>query len=62
LLEFYSRDTTMMRITYTYGGGCEELIVASAYLPYDSDKPPATREMREVTEHYSRRKTTHYWV
>jgi hypothetical protein len=33
LLEFCSRDATMVRITYSYGGGCEELIVASAYLP-----------------------------
>jgi hypothetical protein len=33
LLEFCSRNATTTRITYTYGGGCEELIVASAYLP-----------------------------
>jgi hypothetical protein len=32
----------MVRITYLYGGGYEELIVASAYLPYDSDEPPPT--------------------
>jgi hypothetical protein len=37
LLELCSRDTTPVRITYTYRGGCKELIVASAYLPYDSD-------------------------
>jgi hypothetical protein len=30
LLEFCSRDPTTVRITYTYGGVCEELIVASA--------------------------------
>jgi hypothetical protein len=30
---FCSTDTTMVRITYTYGRVCEELIVASAYLP-----------------------------
>jgi hypothetical protein len=27
LLEFCSRDATTVRITYTYGGVCEELIV-----------------------------------
>jgi hypothetical protein len=40
LLEFFFRDEKTMRITYTYGGGCKELIVASAYFPYDSDEPP----------------------
>jgi hypothetical protein len=40
LLEFCSRDSTMVRITYTYGRVCEELIVASDYFPYDSDEPP----------------------
>jgi hypothetical protein len=37
LLEFCSRDATTVRITYTYRGFCEELIVASSYLTYDSD-------------------------
>jgi hypothetical protein len=40
LLELCSRDSTTVRITYIYRGGCEKLIVASAYLPYDSDEPP----------------------
>jgi hypothetical protein len=43
LLEFCSRDATTVRITYTYGEGCE-FIVASAYLPYDSDEPPPTKD------------------
>jgi hypothetical protein len=46
LLEFYSRDATTVKITYSYGGGCEELMVASAYLPYNSDKPLPTKEVR----------------
>jgi hypothetical protein len=33
LLEFYFRDATTVRITYTYGEGSEEFIVASVYLP-----------------------------
>jgi hypothetical protein len=39
LLEFCSRDTTTVRMTYTSNGGYEELIVALAYLPYDSGEP-----------------------
>jgi hypothetical protein len=45
-----------VRITYTYGGGCEELIVASAYFPYDSDEPPPTREVRDTTDYCHGRK------
>jgi hypothetical protein len=52
LLEFCSRDATTVRITYIYGGGCEELIVASAYLPYDSDEPPPTKEVRDAIDYY----------
>jgi hypothetical protein len=33
LLEFSSRNGKTVRITYTYSGVGEELIVASAYLP-----------------------------
>jgi hypothetical protein len=52
-----SRDATTARITNTYGGGCEELIVASAYLPYDSDEPPPTTEVRDINGYcYSRKK------
>jgi hypothetical protein len=59
LLEFCSRDATTVRITYTYGGVCEELIVASAYLPYDSDEPPPTKEVRDIIEHCQSRKKQH---
>jgi hypothetical protein len=48
LLEFCSRDAATVRITYTYGGGCKELIIASAYLLYDSDEPPPTNEVRHI--------------
>jgi hypothetical protein len=43
LLEFGSKDTTV-RIIYAYGGVHGELIVTSAYLPYDSDEPPPNKE------------------
>jgi hypothetical protein len=55
-LEFCSRDATTVRITYTYGGVCEELIVASAYLPYDSDEAPSIKEVRDMIEHCQSRK------
>jgi hypothetical protein len=56
LLEFCSRDATTVRIPYPYGGVCEELIVASAYLPYDSDESPPTKELRDINEHCQSRK------
>jgi hypothetical protein len=57
LLELCSRDATTVRITYTYRGRSEELIVASAYLPYDSEEPPPTKEMRDIIDYcYSRKK------
>jgi hypothetical protein len=55
-LELCSRDTITVGITCTYRGGCEELIVASAYLPYDSDEPPPTKEMRDIIDYCQSRK------
>jgi hypothetical protein len=55
-LEFCSRDATTVRITYTYGGVCEELIDDSPYLPYDSDEPTPTKEVRDIFEHCQSRK------
>jgi hypothetical protein len=51
LLEFCSRDATTVRITYTYGKVCEELIVPSAYFSYDSDEPPPIKEMKDIIDH-----------
>jgi hypothetical protein len=56
LLKFCSRDTTTVSITYAYGGGCMELIVASAYLPYDSDEPPPTMKVRDIIDYCHSRK------
>jgi hypothetical protein len=53
LLEISTRDAVI--ITYTYCGGCE-LIVASAYLTYDSDEPPRTKEVRDMIDYYYSRK------
>jgi hypothetical protein len=56
LLEFCSRDATTVKITYTHGRVCEEQIVASAYLAYDSDEPPPNKEVRYIIEHRQSRK------
>jgi hypothetical protein len=56
LLDFCSGDTTTVRITYAYGGIHKELIVTSAYLPYDSDEPPPNKEVRDIFEYCHSRK------
>jgi hypothetical protein len=56
LLASCSKDATAVRITDTYGRGCKELIVASAYFPYDSDKPPSTKEVRDIINYCHSRK------
>jgi hypothetical protein len=56
MLGLCSRCAATARMTYTYGGVCEELIVASAYLPYDSNEPPPTNEMRDIFEYCQSRK------
>jgi splicing factor 45 len=57
LLEFCCRDATTVRIIYTCGGGNRELVVSSAYLPYDSDEPPLSKEVRDIIDYcYSRKK------
>jgi hypothetical protein len=38
-----------VRMTYTRGWNKRELIVISAYLPYDSDKPPLSNRLWEIT-------------
>jgi hypothetical protein len=45
-----------VRMTYTLDGGHKELIVTSAYLPYDSDEPPPSKEVRDIVEHCQIRK------
>jgi hypothetical protein len=45
-----------VRITYTYGGGNRELIVSSAYLPYDSDEPPPSKKVKDIIYCHSSKK------
>jgi hypothetical protein len=42
--------TTVM-LTNSREGKREKLVVTSAYLPYDSNEPPLTKEMRSVINH-----------
>jgi hypothetical protein len=48
-------DGTTVRMTFTCEGSCE-FITTSAYLPYDSDEPPPTRELRDIINYCCRRK------
>jgi hypothetical protein len=57
-LEFCSWDATTVRVIYTYGGGYKELTVVSAYLPHDTDEPPPTTEMRDITDYRQAGKST----
>jgi hypothetical protein len=54
-LELCFRDVTTVRLTYRCGGDQRDLIVTSAYPPYDSDEPPPTKEMRDVIDYCSSR-------
>jgi hypothetical protein len=51
-----SRDVMMVRMTYISGRSKMELTVTSAYLPYDSDKPPPSKGLREVVYSSNRNK------
>jgi hypothetical protein len=43
-------------MTYTRGGSWEEVTIAPAYLPYDSDEPPPTKELRYINNYCGSRK------
>jgi len=43
------RDVGKVRMTYNRGWNKRELTVISAYLPYDSDTPPLSNRLWEVT-------------
>jgi hypothetical protein len=44
---FSTRDLVAVQIKYNEGKTEKSLIACSAYLPYDSEKPPPTRELEE---------------
>jgi hypothetical protein len=49
LLELSPRDMTTAMAMCISEGGSKELIVTSAYLPYDTDEPSSTKKSRTVT-------------
>jgi len=51
LLEFSCRDLVAILIKYTEEGAERRLVVCSAYLPYDSEDPPRSREMEELVQY-----------
>lgn len=53
LSQFCTRDLAVATIKLCVEGRITELVIASAYLPYDSDGPPPTRELRELVDYCS---------
>jgi splicing factor 45 len=48
LIHHCSRDLTAVKIKTSSGGGPREIILGSAYLPYDDDVPPPPRELEKL--------------
>jgi len=51
LLEFSCRDLVAILIKYIEDGAERRLVVCSAYLLYDSENPPPSREMEELVRY-----------
>ena len=51
LLGFCSRDLAAVLIKYTEDGAERWLVVCSAYLSYDSEDPPPSRELEELVQY-----------
>ncbi|XP_015187720.1 PREDICTED: uncharacterized protein LOC107072363 [Polistes dominula] len=54
LSRFCSRDLAVASVRLRLGGGLTDLIVCSAYFPYDSAEHPPREELRAVVEHCRR--------
>ena len=52
LPEFSCRDLVAILLKYIEDGAERRLAVCSAYLPYDSEDPPRSREMEELMRYY----------
>ena len=48
LVQHCSRDLTAVKIKTSRGGGPREIILGSAYLPYDDVEPPPPRELEKL--------------
>ncbi|XP_029054595.1 uncharacterized protein LOC114881878 [Osmia bicornis bicornis] len=51
LAEFCTRDQAAVLVPAGAGGSGANLVVCSTYLPYDSEGPPPTRELRELVDY-----------
>jgi hypothetical protein len=45
---FACRDLVAVLVKYNKDGAERRLVVCSAYLPYDSEDPPPSRELEEL--------------
>jgi len=48
---FSCRDLLAVLVTYEVDGAEKRMVVCSAYLHYDSEDPPSSRELEELVEH-----------
>ncbi|XP_046145803.1 uncharacterized protein LOC123989170 [Osmia bicornis bicornis] len=51
LNEYCTADISAVKVKLNLGGNTSELVICSAYLPYDSEDPPSTRELRALIGH-----------
>ena len=48
LMHHSSRDLTAVKITVSSGGRPREIVLGSAYLPYDDTEPPPPEELEKL--------------
>jgi hypothetical protein len=48
---FSCRDLVAVPVKYNEDGAEKQLVVCSAYLPYDSEDPPLSRELEELVQY-----------
>jgi hypothetical protein len=46
--DFCYRDLAVIRLKYHMAGSVKGLVLASAYLPYDSPNPPPSEELEQL--------------
>jgi len=51
LVQFTSRDLTAVLVTHRVGGIAKTIVLASAYLPYDSSDLPPSTELADLVEY-----------
>ncbi|XP_076545222.1 uncharacterized protein LOC143305440 [Osmia lignaria lignaria] len=51
LNEFCTADLSAVKVKLNLGGNTSELVICSAYLPYDSEGPPPIRKLRALIDH-----------